>query len=347
MVEALLQEMRLQAAEGFMGTSVINTIYLGGGTPSLLTGNEVALLLHQVHRLWQVQPDAEITLEANPDDVTNASLAAWKAAGVNRLSLGLQSLHAAELEWMNRAHTAEQSLQAIHRCRAAGFERLNVDLIYGSPLLSDAAWLQTLQWAVAQQIEHLSCYALTVEPQTPLEKFIRTGKRAGIVAEQQARQFELLVQTLTAAGYQHYEISNFALPGHESRHNSSYWQGLPYLGIGPSAHSYNGYQRRWNVAHNQKYLQAIERNKIPYEEETLTPVQQLNEYIMISLRRASGCDLQQVEQQFGPQRLEQLLQQAQKHIGRGHLQQSANRLLLTQAGKLFADGIAADLFFEA
>lgn len=346
MVHALCREMELQAAGGFMAATTLHTIYLGGGTPSLLTGAEVRLLLQQVRQLWPVDAAAEITLEANPDDINDRILAEWKDAGINRLSLGLQSLHDTELEWMNRAHTARQSQQAVASCKTAGFNQLNVDLIYGSPLLTDAAWVETLEWAIAQQISHLSCYALTVEPQTPLEKQIKTGKSVAVIPDTQARQFELLTQTLTAAGYVHYEISNFALPGHESRHNSNYWKGVHYLGIGPSAHSFNGSKRRWNVAHNQHYLQAISRGELPYEEEILTPVQQLNELIMISLRLHTGCNLNEVAQRFGTKRMQQVLQQAQKYLKSGQLQLVQNHLVITDAGKLFADGIAADLFAQ-
>lgn len=347
MVEALRREMMLQAAGGFISENTIHTIYFGGGTPSLLTGSEVNLLLQQVRQLWQVAADAEVTLEANPDDITPGILAEWKEGGINRLSVGLQSLHNTELKWMNRAHTAEESLEAVARCKAAGFDRLNVDLMYGSPLLSDADWAATLEWATAQKIGHLSCYALTVEPKTPLEKKIRTGKSAPVVPESQARQFELLVQTLRAAGYRHYEISNFALPEQESRHNSSYWQGTPYWGIGPSAHSFNQRIRRWNRAHNQHYIQAIEQGILPYEEEILTETQQFNEYVMIALRLENGCSLEVVAARFGTEKMQHLLQQAQRYLQQGQLEQKNNHLIVTPSGKLFADGIAADLFMDA
>jgi oxygen-independent coproporphyrinogen III oxidase len=343
-LQALLNEMKLQ--QHYLGTQLVKTIYFGGGTPSLLSPQELATITEALHTYWQVQPGAEITLEANPDDVTEESLAGWKQAGINRLSIGIQSLNDAELQWMNRAHTAEEARMVIDKARKAGFEDFSVDLIYGSPLLSDEQWMATVQWVLEQQITHLSCYGLTVEPQTPLDKFIRTGQRTQVSNEQQSRQFLLLMDALQQAGWEHYEISNFARPGHRSRHNSAYWQGKHYLGLGPSAHSFNGHTRQWNVAHNRQYIEALEKGELLFEKEALTPVQQLNEYIMTSLRLLEGCNLAMIAEEFGEATAQQLRLNAVPFINREHLQLREQHLLLTRDGKLFADGIASDLFFD-
>lgn len=342
-LQALLKEMELQ--QHYLGTQPVETIYFGGGTPSLLSTHELSTITEALHTHWQVQPGAEITLEANPDDVTGERLAGWKQAGINRLSIGIQSLYDEELRWMNRAHSAAEARTVIEKARQAGFEDFSVDLIYGSPLLSDAQWTETLQWVLQQQITHLSCYALTVEPQTPLDKFIRTGQRTQVNNEQQSRQFLLLMDVLQQAGWEHYEISNFARPGHRSRHNSAYWKGTHYLGLGPSAHSFNGHTRQWNVAHNRQYIEALQKGTLLFEKEVLTPVQQLNEYIMTSLRLQEGCSLPVIAQQLGEAHAQQLRVNAVPFIERGHLQLREQHLILTREGKLFADGIAADLFF--
>lgn len=342
-LQALLKEMELQ--QHYLGTQPVETIYFGGGTPSLLSTEELLTITKALHTHWQVQPGAEITLEANPDDVTEERLAGWKQAGINRLSIGIQSLYDEELQWMNRAHTATEAKTVIEKARQAGFEHFSVDLIYGSPFLSDEQWTETLQWVLQQPINHLSCYALTVEPQTPLDKFIRTGQRTPVNSEQQSRQFLLLMDVLKQAGWEHYEISNFARPGHRSRHNSSYWQGKTYLGLGPSAHSFNGSSRQWNVAHNRQYIEALQKGELLFEKEVLTPVQQLNEYIMTSLRLQEGCSLQNIQERFGETAAQELQRNAFPFTDNGHLLIQEQHLILTREGKLFADGIAAALFF--
>ncbi len=344
MMAALLNELEMQAAAGYLGTSNVQTIYLGGGTPSLLATTDVAALLNRIRGLWTVEQGAEITLEANPDDVTPALLEGWKGAGVTRLSLGIQSLYEDELQWMNRAHTAEEAQMVVHLVREAGFSDFSVDLIYGGPLLTDERWLHTLNWALQQEVTHLSCYALTVESKTPLEKQIRTGRRSPTNPEQQARQFLQLMDVLEQAGWEHYEISNFARPGHRSRHNSSYWQGIPYLGIGPSAHSFNGTARQWNVAHNRNYIASIRQGRVPFEQDQLTRRDQLNEYIMTSLRRMEGCDLEKVKRTFGDAMADALEYRSRPFRQQGWVLQEAQQLRLSREGKLYADRIAADLF---
>lgn len=327
-------------------TETIETIYLGGGTPSLLSGDELDSILATLQNTFVVDAAAEITLESNPDDINVENLAAWKAAGINRLSIGIQSFFEEDLRWMNRAHNAQQALDAVKLAQDTGFENITIDLIYGTPYLSDERWIENIQTALALQVPHLSCYALTVEPKTALAKMIHSHQSQDVDADKQARHFLLLTEELSAAGFEQYEISNFAKPGFRSRHNSSYWQGKPYIGLGPSAHSFNGKSRQWNIANNSLYLAAIEQGTLPFEEEVLTVLQRLNEYIMISLRTAEGISLDTIQKKFGGQRLNDLLAAAKKHASYGHLILSGDRLLLSKEGKFLADGIAADLFGE-
>lgn len=297
LVDSLLQEITLQ--QRYLQGQQVDTVYFGGGTPSLLDDAELQRIMEKLRGLFPISAQAEITLEANPDDLQPEKLQALKAVGVNRLSIGVQSFHEADLRWMNRAHNSTQALQCIQDAQAAGFQNLSIDLIYGGPTLSDEGWAQNVQQAIALQIPHLSCYALTVEPGTALDHFIKQHKVAAVDPDKAARHFEMLVQWLAAAGYEHYEISNFAQPGCRSRHNSSYWQGQAYLGLGPSAHSFNGHSRQWNMANNSSYINAIKEGKVPFELENLTPEMMLNEYIMTSLRTSEGCHLYLVEERFG------------------------------------------------
>jgi oxygen-independent coproporphyrinogen-3 oxidase len=359
MVDAIIREMDL--AGGFLkgaadssgdgpgpggraGAPPVGTVYLGGGTPSLLPVAGLQRLMDAVRTHYDVDHNAEVTLEANPDDIGAGSLDAWKHAGINRLSIGVQSFRDADLHWMNRAHNAGQAREAIRLARAAGFDHDSIDLIFGTPGLSDAALLENLAEAIGLGCPHLSCYALTVEPKTALDKDIRRGKLPPVDPEIQARQFLLVMETLQKAGYEHYEISNFALPGHRSRHNSSYWQGVPYLGLGPSAHSFDGQNRRWNVSNNALYLQAIAAGAIPFEEETLTPTQRLNEYIMISIRTMEGLDLERVEKDGGTAKREEIELQTEPFVAKGWIRRDGAKRILTKEGKLFADGIASALF---
>ncbi len=342
MIAAIAREIELTAV---VPGETLQTIYFGGGTPSLLPVQDIELLLLALQQKFIIAASAEVTLEANPDDVTPARLQAWKAAGINRFSLGIQSFVEDELVWMNRAHTATDALKCIDEVQQAGFTNFSVDLIYGSPLLTDAQWKANVDLVIEKKIPHISCYALTVESSTALQHFIEKKLQPPVDAEKQSRQFILLMQWLKAAGYQHYEISNFALPGRHSRHNSSYWQGRPYYGFGPSAHAYNGTDtRRWNIANNVQYIKQIQQGILPYEEEKLSTIQQVNEYIMIALRTAAGINKNVVAAKFGEGILKQVIQQAARYINSGRLLQSDTHLLLTDEGRLFADGIAADLF---
>lgn len=344
---ALLKEMELfSAAEGSNNTALIETIYFGGGTPSLLFPEEIQKIIEQANRHFQVKPDAEITLEANPDDITMEKLEGWKHSGINRLSLGIQSFFEEDLQWMNRAHTAKQAVNNL-QLALTYFPNITIDLIYGTPHLSNEKWKQNVEKVIALNIPHLSCYALTVEPKTPLDKMIRLHQSPGVDTDKQSEQFLLLMQWLETAGYEHYEISNFAKPGHRSRHNSSYWQGKKYIGFGPSAHSFDGKTRWWNVSNNNLYIQSIQNNILPVEKEVLTTTQQMNEFIMISLRTLEGLDLNKL-QAIDPARKikDQVLKQSKKFQERGLLEGNGSTIRLTKEGKLMADGIASDLFLD-
>jgi len=343
MVQALLQEIRLQ--QNYLDGLTVSSIYFGGGTPSILPMEDLQALLHTLRQYFDIAPEAEVTLEANPDDLSAEKLAALKAAGINRLSIGVQSFHEADLQWMNRAHNSQQAAQCISLAKAAGFDNITIDLIYGGPTLSDEGWAANVQQAIALKVPHLSCYALTVEAGTALDHFIKKKKMAAVDTDKAARHFELLMQWMQAAGYEHYEISNFALPGWHSRHNSSYWQGKPYLGIGPSAHSFNGSSRQWNIANNAAYIKDIQQGTLPFEKEILTPAMALNEYIMTSLRTAAGCNLQWVAEKFGISLRQQLEKNSQQFLQKEWMLRDKDTIRLTPQGKLFADGIAAELFF--
>ncbi len=340
-VAALVNEIQLQ--QNYLSEPV-STIYFGGGTPSILPSGDIESIIQLLNRTFTIEQDAEVTLEANPDDISSTKLFDWKTIGINRLSIGVQSFFEDDLIWMNRAHNAQQAADSIELSQRAGFYNLSVDLIYGTPKLSDNNWSRNVEKVINLGIPHLSCYALTVEPKTVLEKMIAEKKIANVETEKQARHFEMLMQWMNEAGYEHYEISNFCKPGSRSKHNSSYWQGKSYLGLGPSAHSFNGISRQWNVANNALYIQGLHKHVIPYEIETLTTDQQLNEYIMTSLRTLEGISLQKVSSEFGQLRTQELLKSAQPYIQHRTLKLENRHLQTTIKGKLLADGIAADLF---
>jgi oxygen-independent coproporphyrinogen-3 oxidase len=340
-VSALLKEIQLR--KNYL-TEPVLTIYFGGGTPSLLPSVDIKKFLNSLSDTFPVEELSEITLEANPDDITAQKLQEWKEIGINRLSIGIQSFFEEDLRWMNRAHTADQAASCIQLAQEAGFHNLTIDLIYGTPTLSDENWKKNVNIAIALQIPHLSCYALTVEPSTALEKLIKQNKMPDVDSEKQARHFELLMQWLNDAGYEHYEISNFAKPGFRSKHNSSYWRGKQYIGLGPSAHSFNGQSRQWNVSNNALYIQSLSSDTIPFEKEVLTKEQQLNEYIMTSLRTIEGLSLQKVLKDYGEDKFEIILKTASSHLKNEHLVVENEYLRITRQGKLLADGIASDLF---
>jgi oxygen-independent coproporphyrinogen-3 oxidase len=324
----------------------IETIYFGGGSPSLLSTHELDSILNEINKNYEIGNNPEITIEANPDDINKEKALAWKALGINRLSLGVQSFYDEDLKWMNRAHNAGQSIESISIVKEAGFSNLTIDLIYGSPTLTDEKWKSNVDRAIQSGIPHLSCYALTVEPKTALAKMISTKKVEGVNAEDQARQFLLLIGWLEENGYEHYEISNFAKPGMKSRHNTSYWEQKKYLGLGPSAHSFNSDSRQWNISNNSLYISSIKNSLPAFEIEHLTPVQRVNEYIMTSLRTSEGLNLEIISNQFGEKSMNELEKNATRHLQNGSITREGKKIRLTKKGKLLADGIAADLFFE-
>ena len=322
----------------------INTIYVGGGTPSLLSIHDLQVMMDKLKSLFTIDEDTEITLEANPDDISEEKLIGWRSAGINRLSMGIQSFFNEDLQWMNRAHNKQQALKSLGLAKKY-FNNITIDLIYGSPTLSDEHWKENVETALALNIPHLSCYALTVEPKTALAKMITQQKKEDTDTDKQARHFELLMQWLKEAGYEHYEISNFAKPGFRSKHNSSYWRGEHYLGLGPSAHSFNGTSRQWNIANNALYIQGIEKGELNYEIETLTAKQRLNEYIMTGLRTTEGICFSDERWKLTDDSIKnRIIVSAKKWETSGNMLKDENSLRLSDKGKLLADGIAADLF---
>ena len=339
LIAALLKETGLQ--KSYLEDEVVETIYFGGGTPSLLEIADLRLQIEKIRQSFPIAIDAEITLEANPDDISEEKLIDWKEIGINRLSIGVQSFFEEDLVWMNRAHNAQQAIDNL-KLAIQHFKNITIDLIYGHPLLTDEKWRKNVELVISLNIPHISCYALTVEPKTPLQKMIKEHKKEDVSPERQAEQFLQLMNLLAEAGYEHYEISNFAKPGHRSRHNSSYWQGKKYLGLGPSAHSFNGSSRQWNVSNNSKYISALTKNELSFEKEILTATQQLNEYIMTSLRTSEGLNLER----FPEAASFELRAASRRFIDTGKLIMKDERLILTKEGKLLADGIAAELFFD-
>lgn len=323
---------------------IIETIYFGGGTPSLLSYEEINSIISSIKQNYKVAANAEITLEANPDDITSDKLNDWKNAGINRLSIGIQSFIERDLKWMNRAHDARQAFDCINLATQAGFDNFSIDLIFGTPGLTDEEWQRNIEAAIKLDVPHISSYALTVEPKTALKKMIGLKKKENINNDAQAVQYAILIKALREAGYEHYEISNFAKPGFRSKHNSSYWQGKKYIGIGPSAHSFNGKMRMWNKANNIYYLKSLEQNIIPFEKEILTESQRMNEYVMTSLRTMEGMDLNFIEKNFSEKektRIENVLSQK---IKKENYFIKNNKIILSDEGKLFADAIAVELF---
>ncbi|MES2380255.1 MAG: radical SAM family heme chaperone HemW [Bacteroidota bacterium] len=342
MVEAICKEIHLR--HHYLQDKTLASIYFGGGTPSLLNNQQIGQIFEAIQQYFTIAKGAEVTLEANPDDLTAEKLKELKQTPINRLSIGVQSFFDADLKWMNRAHNVNQAETAIALAKEIGFHNITIDLIYGTPGLSNANWLTNINTALALGVNHVSSYALTVEPKTALASFIEKGKYAQTNDEQAAEQFDILVKTLTENGFIHYEISNFGKAGFLAQHNGNYWKGKHYLGIGPSAHSFNTLSRSWNVANNQAYIQALQNDNFELTEEILSVNDQINEYIMTGLRTIWGCDLGFIEQQFGVAHKERILKAATKFITQDLLTIQQGILLTTPKGKFLADGIAADLF---
>jgi oxygen-independent coproporphyrinogen-3 oxidase len=341
LIHALLDEIRLRKSS--WQDQAIETIYFGGGTPSVLTIEELNLILDAMYCHFQVIEKPEITLEANPDDLSNDYLLLLAQSRINRLSIGIQSFFDADLQLMNRAHNAKQAMQSL-ALATTYFDNITLDLIYGIPALSDEKWRQNIETALSFGVPHISAYALTVEPKTALHQFIQNKQMPALDESQAEAHFRLLVELLQAKGFVHYELSNFGKPGYFSRNNSSYWLGKKYLGIGPSAHSFDGHSRSWNVSNNAKYIKSIQSQILPSETEILSITDRYNEYVMTGLRTIWGVSFAHIESQFGLAYLEYLHTQIQPHLQSGLLQVEHNIVTTTPKGKFLCDGISADLF---
>jgi putative oxygen-independent coproporphyrinogen III oxidase len=372
LVDALCKELVLRKDELI---DEVQTIYFGGGTPSLLSSEELEQLFKTIYSNFAISEAPEITLEANPDDLSSEALPAspklpglgrlkakgglsiesMKEVGINRLSIGVQSFFEEDLKLMNRAHTVREAIECIEMAKEH-FDNISIDLIYGIPGLSNDRWLENLHKAIVTDIPHISCYALTVEPKTALKAFIEKGLVPAIEDDMAQGQHELLLKETEKAGYDNYEFSNFGKQGYYSQNNLAYWQGKTYLGIGPSAHSYNGEQRSWNIANNSKYINAIRAGILPLEREHLSIRDKYNEYVMTRLRTQWGVSLDEVRDLFGKEYQDYLLEYAQPHIDTGNLaivtssdstkESYIEKLIVTKKGKFLSDGIASDLFLE-
>jgi len=343
-VEALLREMEMR--RDYLSGARIQTIYFGGGTPSLLTPHELMRILDHIYGLFPVEEKPEITLECNPDDVDKDYFRAVYTSGINRLSLGTQSFDDRELAFLGRRHDATQNDNALEEALASGFENISVDLIYGLPGTTEGSLVDNLARAFAYPISHLSAYHLTIEPDTPFGRQLKDGQLKELPEEMSARQFQNLITYTRNQGMEQYELSNFAYPGYHSRHNSSYWQQKPYLGLGPSAHSYNTRNRHWNIPDLQHYLNSIHNNTLPLEEETLELRDHFNEYLITGLRTAQGISLEAVDRRYGNDYLEHLKHQAKPYIDSGKLILDDNCLRLSEEGKFISDSILREIIYE-
>lgn len=341
MVLALQKELRMRKSEI---DEPVETIYFGGGTPSVLTDAEIDAIIDAVYDNFDVSENPEITLEANPDDLSKERLVGLSKSRINRLSIGIQSFFDEDLKLMNRAHNSAEARESLTEA-ARLFDNITIDLIYGIPGMSDERWTENVNTALSFGTPHISAYALTVEPKTALRKMVDTGRIASPSDEAAARHFAILTELLQADGFVHYELSNFGKPNYFSRNNTAYWLGKKYLGIGPSAHSYDGKSRSWNIANNSIYLKKINADELPSETELLTKADRFNEYVMTGLRTIWGVSVERIQTEFGGEFESHLLKSAQKAID-GKLLSLENGVLKTTAdGKFLSDGLASDLFF--
>ena len=324
---------------------IIDTVYFGGGTPSTLTREQLQKILGTIKEHYRLSPSAEITIEANPDDLTPEYLATLRSLSFNRLSMGIQSFDDAQLKAIGRRHTAERARQAVKNARTAGFENISIDLMFALPSSTSAQWQESIKQAIELRPKHISAYNLTYEEETPLYRALQQGKIEAVDEEENLKQFEILIEQLAAAGYRHYEISNFALPGYESRHNSSYWHDIPYLGCGAAAHSYNGESRSWNISDIKTYIEGI-NNGAPFSEvEQLTTAEQYNDAILTRLRTADGVPSDWMRKKFGDKLTDYMLRNAAPHIVAGRLKEDNGILSLTREGLFVSDAIIRDLIY--
>ena len=341
LILALEQELILRK-ESFKNEE-IGTIYFGGGTPSLLQTAEIEHLVEAVYRNYKVIETPEITLEANPDDLSVTKIKELSDSSINRLSIGIQSFFDQDLKLMNRAHNENEAALCLSEAKKH-FDNISIDLIYGIPGMTNARWEENIAKALSYSLPHISSYALTVEPKTALKAFIEKGVIPDVDDEIAQQQFYLMLDLLEAEGYENYEISNFGKKGYFSKNNTAYWQGKKYMGIGPSAHSYNGIKRGWNISNNSKYIKSINQKLLPLEEETLTKTDRYNEYIMTGLRTIWGISLYKIQKEFGNSYYEYLLRQSDKYIKEEMLSIDGDNIFVTKKGKFLCDGIASDLF---
>lgn len=342
MVQALAKEIAMRKNE--FQDEIVETIYFGGGTPSILETSDIRFLIDEVYKNFKVADNPEITLEANPDDLSKDRIIELSNHRINRLSIGIQSFFEEDLKLMNRAHNANEALECL-KIATQYFDNITADLIYGIPGLTNEKWKQNIETLLDLGIPHISSYALTVEPKTALEKFIQKGSIPAPDDSVAHEQFLMLVDILEQNGFVHYELSNFGKPDYFSKNNSAYWLGKKYIGIGPSAHSYDGINRSWNIANNTLYIKSIQEDKLPHEIEQLSITDRYNEYVMTGLRTVWGVSLERIEKEFGKSYLDYLLQNADKYRIEEKLELKDTILKTTRKGKFFCDGIASDLFF--
>ena len=342
LVEAINKELVIRKDEL---TQSLETVYFGGGTPSILSEKELNSIFETIYKNYSTHNIKEITLEANPDDLTQEKLNFLKSTPINRFSIGVQSFFEEDLRLMNRAHNSQEAESSIKLVQDTGFDNITIDLIYGSSTTTNEMWMKNLQKAIALDIPHISSYALTVEEKTVLDHQIKSGKTKPINDERQNEQFQILIDTLSDNGFIQYEISNFGKENYFSQHNSNYWKGISYLGIGPSAHSYDGKTRAWNIANNAKYIKSLEQNILPHEVEVLNKVDVFNEMIMIGLRTIYGIDLNRLENEFPNYLKDYFYTEIQLLIEEKLVEKQANKIILKPEAKFFADGIASRLFY--
>lgn len=343
LLNALVHEMKIQSS--FLAGTKIRTIYFGGGTPSILSQDEITALFEALNQTFELDNVEEITIEANPDDLTEQKVKELKDTPINRFSIGVQSFQAKDLEYMNRAHDVHQAHDSIKRVQDAGWENITVDLIYGTPTLSHEQWQENMQTVIDINVPHLSAYGLTVEEKTPLHHAIKKGKKLPLDEEKYKVQFEMLMDFIPKNGLEQYEISNFAKKEYEAKHNGSYWTDEKYLGLGPSAHSFDGERRSWNISNNIHYINSIKKGQLNNDFEVLSQEQRFNEYILTSLRTKEGCDLDYVKSRFSPFLVDFLTFSIKKWLKNGEIEQKGRFLVLTKKGKLVADWVASELFY--
>ncbi len=349
-VEALKKEIVLR--KNYLGDETVKTIYFGGGTPSLLSVKNIEEILELLNKNYEIISSPEITLEINPDTINREKMSSLKQIGVNRMSVGIQSFDDDDLRYLGRRHDSRHAMQVLEDLKHTDFEKITLDLIYGMPTLTEEKWNKNLDIFFSTGITHLSAYALTVEPKTILGQRIEKGELQSVSEEDTIRHYNILVDRTKENGFEHYEISNFAKEGFRSQHNSIYWRDEKYLGLGPSAHSYDGISRQWNISNLTKYIQLVgdaetqrcRDAELFYEKEILSTEDKFNEYVMTSLRTSWGCDIEKIERDYGKSYAHHFLRNIKKYLENGEMLKENNTYFLSEEGKLFADGIAADLF---